>query len=105
MCGLKSRHSFLISVLFLLVLSAVSLQPCFSEVILTDTEAQTLMTEIQESQKELQELKDTYQQQNQFYKEQLTEERKQKEKYKKATIVTSTSSFILTVVCIIAIIL
>ena len=55
MCGIKSRRLLLLSVL----VSALSVSPCFSKVVLTDEEAKEMTSEIEESKKELTELRET----------------------------------------------
>lgn len=99
MCGIKSRRLLLLSVL----VSALSVPPCFSKVVLTDEEAKEMMSEIEESKKELTELKEvskkqieslensleqskseleivrnTSQEQKKSYEEQLKEEKKKR---------------------------
>ncbi len=59
MCGIKSKR-FLLS---LVLVSVLSVSPCFSKVVLTDEEAQEMMSEIEESKKELTELRETSQKQ------------------------------------------
>lgn len=55
MCGIKSKRFWLLLVL----VSVLSVLPCFSEVVLTDEEAKEMMSEIEKSKKELTELKET----------------------------------------------
>ena len=55
MCGIKSKQFLLLLVL----VSALSVSPCFSKVVLTDEEAEEMMSEIEESKKELTELRET----------------------------------------------
>ena len=55
MCGIKSKHLLPL----LALVSALSVSPCFSEVVLTDEEAKEMMSEIEESKKELTELRET----------------------------------------------
>ena len=59
MCGVKSKK-FLLSWVLLFVLFV---SPCFSEVALTDEEAQEIMSEIESSKKVLTELKEISQKQ------------------------------------------
>lgn len=59
MCGIKSRRFLLLLVL----VSALSVSPCFSKVVLTDEEAKEMMSEIEESKKGLTELRETSQKQ------------------------------------------
>ena len=99
MCGIKSRRLLLLLVL----VSVLSVSPCFSKVVLTDEEAKEMMSEIEESKKELTELKEaskkqieslensleqskseletvrnTSQEQKKSYEEQLKEEKKKR---------------------------
>ena len=76
MCGRKLKIFLLLSVL----VSLLSVSPCFSEVVLTDEEAEQMLQEMEESKKELeivkQELEDvktTSTEQRQSYEEQLKE--------------------------------
>ena len=55
MCGIKSKRFLLLLVL----VSVLSVSPCFSKVVLTDEEAKEMMSEIEESKKELTELNET----------------------------------------------
>ena len=55
MCGIKSKRFLLLLVL----VSVLSVSPCFSKVVLTDEEAKEMMSEIEESKKELTGLKET----------------------------------------------
>ena len=57
MCGIKSKRFLLLLVL----VSVLSVSPCFSKVVLTDEEAKEMMSEIEESKKELTELRETSQ--------------------------------------------
>ena len=59
MCGIKSKRFLLLLVL----VSVLSVSPCFSKVVLTDEEAKEMMSEIEESKKELTELRETSQKQ------------------------------------------
>lgn len=59
MCGIKSKRLLLLLVL----VSVLSVSPCFSKVVLTDEEAKEMMSEIEKSKKELTELKETSQKQ------------------------------------------
>ena len=59
MCGIKSKRFLLLLVL----VSGLSVSPCFSEVVLTDEEAKEMMSEIEKSKKELTELRETSQKQ------------------------------------------
>lgn len=55
MCGIKSKRFLLLLVL----VSVLSVSPCFSKVVLTDEEAKEMMSEVEESKKELTELRET----------------------------------------------
>ena len=55
MCGIKSKRFLLLLVL----VSVLSVSPCFSKAVLTDEEAKEMMSEIEESKKELTELRET----------------------------------------------
>lgn len=55
MCGIKSKRFLLLLVL----VSVLSVPPCFSKVVLTDEEAKEMMSEVEESKKELTELRET----------------------------------------------
>ena len=55
MCGIKSKRFLLLLVL----VSVLSVSPCFSKVVLTDEETKEMMSEIEESKKELTELRET----------------------------------------------
>jgi DNA anti-recombination protein RmuC len=57
LCGIKSKRFLLLLVL----VSVLSVSPCFSKVVLTDEEAKEMMSEIEESKKELTELRETSQ--------------------------------------------
>ena len=112
MCSQKLRITFLLLVLSLLFLSCPPYSSCYAEVVLTDAEAQEMMDEISmskveltELQKELKESKNTSIEQKKYYETQLTEARKEKEKYKTCSTIGATSSIILTIVCIVAFIL
>ena len=59
MCGIKSKRFLLLLVL----VSVLSVSPCFSKVVLTDKEAKEMMSEIEKSKKELTELRETSQKQ------------------------------------------
>ena len=59
MCGVKSKRLLLLLVL----VSVLSVSPCFSKVVLTDEEAKEMMSEIEKSKKELTELRETSQKQ------------------------------------------
>lgn len=59
MCGIKSKRLLLLLVL----VSVLSVSPCFSKVVLTDEEAKEMMNEIEKSKKELTELRETSQKQ------------------------------------------
>lgn len=59
MCGIKSKRFLLLLVL----VSVLSVSPCFSKVVLTDEEAKEMMSEIEKSKKELTELRETSQKQ------------------------------------------
>lgn len=86
----KSKKLLLLSVLFSLSLFVRSFSYSYADVILTDKEAQELMSEIQESKKDLTELqnqlskaetqlndvKSDYEEQKKSYEAQLKEEKK-----------------------------
>lgn len=88
MCGRKSRMFLLLSVLASLLL----VSPCFSEVVLTDEEAEEMLSEMEQSRAELTELREmsenlqteldalkaTSTEQNQYYEERLREARRAK---------------------------
>ena len=59
MCGIKSKRFLLLLVL----VSVLSVSPCFSKVVLTEEEAKEMMSEIEESKKELTELREASQKQ------------------------------------------
>lgn len=72
--------------LYSLLLLPFSVSPCFSEVRLTDEEAQEMLQEMEESKKELetvqtqlQELQTISEEQKKSYEEQLSEQRKKNE--------------------------
>ena len=79
----KLKISLVLSVLCSLLLFSPSCFSCYADVVLTDKEAQELMSEIQESKKDLTELqtqlndvKSDYEEQKKSYEEQLKEEKK-----------------------------
>lgn len=85
---------------------------CYGEVVLTDEEAQQMMSEITESKKDLQIVKEeleavksTYEEQKTSYEMQLTEAENDKNKLKTVAIASSSSSVILFVLTILLIIL
>ena len=97
---IKSKRFLLLLGLFSLLCFSPLSYSCYAEVVLTDKEAQELMSEIQESKKDLTELqekltsaetqlsdvKNTYEEQKKSYEMQLKEEKK---KSTEATIFAS----------------
>ena len=105
MCGRKLKTFLLLSVL----VSLLSVSPCFSEVVLTDEEAEQMLQEMEESKKELenvkQELEDvriTSTEQKKSYEEQLKEA---DEKNSKLTIWAVSSSTVAGVLLTVLIVL
>ena len=115
MCGKRLKMFFALSGLFLLSCFSPLSPSCYAEVVLTDSEAEELMTEIQESRKELNELKSELSnvqseltdvknistEQKKSYETQLTEAEKKNQNLKTAVTVTSTSTVLLTILCIV----
>ena len=101
MCGTKSRI-FLVSLGLSALLFFFPLSYSYAEVVLEDSEAQEIMTLIEESQKDLQTVKENYEEQKKSYEQQLTEAR---EETKTVTTVFGISTTVLGVALIIAIIL
>ena len=122
MCGIKSKRFLLLLVL----VSVLSVSPCFSKVVLTDEEAKEMMSEIEESKKELTELRETSQkrieslensleqskseletvrntsqEQKKSYEMQLSEEQKKNEKLKTGITITGTSSAIFLILMVV----
>lgn len=115
MCGKKLKRFLLLSVLF----SPFSFVPSFSysyaDVVLTDKEAQELMSEIQESKKDLTELqnqlneaetqlndvKSDYEEQKKSYEEQLKEEKKKSTEAKIFAYSASASTLVISIVLLI----
>lgn len=123
MCGIKSKRFLLLLVL----VSVLSVSPCFSKVVLTDEEAKEMMSEIEESKKELTELRETSkkqieslensleqskseletvrntsQEQKKSYEEQLKEEKKKRILPWAVAGTSGTAAVILSVVLLIA---
>lgn len=108
MCGVKLKTLFALLVLSLSLLSCpplCSAQSVKPFVTMTQEEAQEMLKLIEESRKDLAQVKQGYEEQKKSYETQLTEARKEKEKYKTCSTMGATSSVILTVLCIIAFIL
>lgn len=111
MCGRKSRAYSLLLALALLL----SASPCSSEVVLTDEEAQEMLSEMEQSKKELttlkeqsqalqtelEELRDTSEEQSQSYERRLQEA----EKEKRVPWVIAGASSVITLILSIAMIL
>ena len=83
MCGKRLKRFLPLLVLFSLLCFSPLSSSCYAEVVLTDKEAQELMSEISESRKDLTELqtqlndvKNDYEEQKKSYEEQLKEEKK-----------------------------
>lgn len=112
MCHRKSRKRLLAWVLSSLLLPALFTSYSFADVILTDKEAQELMSEIQESRKDLTELKNqlneaetqlqdvksTYEEQKKSYEMQLKEERKKSTEAKIFAGSASASTLVISIV-------
>lgn len=101
---IKSKRFLLLSVLFLLSLSVRSFSYSYADVILTDQEAQELMSEIQESKKDLKELqtqlndvKNDYNEQKKYYEEQLKEEKKKSTEAKIFAYSASASTLLISI--------
>ena len=90
MCGKRLKRFLLLSGLFSLLCFSPLSYSCYAEVVLTDKEAQEMLSEIEESKKDLTELKsqletaetqlddvkNDYEEQKKSYEEQLKEEKK-----------------------------
>ena len=109
MCGtrLKTFYCLLLSLVFFLHSGM-----CYADVVLTDEEAQTILSEIEESKKELEsvktelnKVKTTYSEQKTSYETQLNEAERKNRKLKKTATVTGTSAGIFMVLMIVFIIL
>ena len=126
MCGKRLKVFLLLSVLSLPLLPVPLCSYSFADVILTDSEAQELLSEIQkskmelenvkseltESKKELSEqkaqledVKSTYTEQKKSYEMQLKEAEKKNQTLKTCLTVTITTSVIMTVFTVILLIL
>lgn len=109
----KRLKIFLLSLaLSLLFLSYPPYSSCYADVILTEQEVLEISEEItnskkelQEVQKDLEELRKDSIEQKEYYKMQLKEAEKEVNKYKTRSTIGATSSVILAVICIIAILL
>ena len=109
---IKSKKLLLLSVLSLLYLFVPSISYSYADVVLTDREAEELMSEIQQSKKDLTELKNqlneaetqlndvksTYEEQKKSYETQLKEEKKKSTEAKIFAGSASASTLILSVV-------
>lgn len=98
----RLKHSSAILVFSFLVFSGVFCSPCYADVTLTDEEALIIQTELKTSQKDLKALKESYQEQKKSYEMQLTEAKKEIKAKEKVIKITSTSSLVLTILCVIA---
>ena len=101
---IKSKKLLLLSVLFLLSLPVRSFSYSYADVVLTDKEAQELMSEIQESKKDLTELqtqlndvKSDYEEQKKSYEEQLKEEKKKSTEAKIFAYSASASTLLISI--------
>lgn len=109
MCGKRLKKScFLFLLLAFFSLSGM----CYADVVLTDEEAQEMLSEIEESKKELNQLKaqlndvkTTYSEQKTSYETQLNEAERKNKRLKTATTVTGTSAGIFMVLMIVFIII
>lgn len=109
----KRLKTFLLFLaLSLLFLSCPPYSSCYADVILTEQEVLEISEEITNSKKELQavqndleELRKDSTKQKEYYRTQLREAEKEVNKYKTRSTIGATSSVILTVICIIAILL
>ena len=122
MCGKKLKVFLLLSVLSLLSLPVPSISYSYADVVLTETEAQELMSEIQESKKELEnvrkelsesqkaldeqkaqlsDVKSTYEEQKKYYEMQLKEEKKRSTEAKIFAGSASASTILISVVLLI----
>ncbi len=109
----KSKKLLLLLVLSLPLLPVHFSSYSYADVILTDKEAQELMSEIQESKKDLQELqnqlskaeiqlsdvKNTYEEQKTYYEKQLKEAEKKNSSLKTAVVATGTSTVVFFCIC------
>lgn len=100
----KSKKRLLLSVLFLLLLPVRAISYSYADVVLTDKEAQELMSEIQESKKDLTELqtqlkdvKSDYEEQKKSYEEQLKEEKKKSTEAKIFAYSASASTLLISI--------
>ena len=75
MCGIKSKRFLLLLVL----VSVLSVSPCFSKVVLTDEEAKEMMSEIEESKRELTELRETSKNQTESLENSLEQSKRELE--------------------------
>lgn len=112
---IKSKKLLLSSGLFLLLSLAPSISYSYADVVLTDKEAQELMSEIQQSKKDLTELKNqlneaetqlndvksTYEEQKKSYEMQLKEERKKSTEAKIFAGSASASTLVISIVLLI----
>ena len=101
---IKSKKLLLLSELFLLSLSVRSTSYSYADVVLTDKEAQELMSEIQESRKDLTELqtqlndvKSDCEEQKKSYEEQLKEEKKKSTEAKIFAYSASASTLLISI--------
>lgn len=85
---------------------------CYADVILTEQEVLEISEEIENSKKELQEVQNDLEElrkdsieQREYYRTQLKEAEKKVSKYKTRSTIGATSSVILTIICVIAILL
>ena len=115
MCGKRLKVFLLLLVLSLLSLPVRFSSYSYADVILTDSEAEELMSEIQESKKDLTELKNqlneaeiqlndvksTYEEQKKYYETQLKEEKKRSTEAKIFAGSASASTLLLTVALLI----
>jgi ABC-type transport system involved in cytochrome bd biosynthesis fused ATPase/permease subunit len=115
MCGKRLKTFSALSVLFLLLCFSPFSPSCYADVILTDKEAQEMMEEIQASKTELTELKNELnsaqteltdvknisEEQKKSYEKQLNEAGKKEQKLETAVTVTSTTTVLLTILCIV----
>ena len=116
---MRKSKRFLQSLGLSLLLFFVPCSLCSADVILTDSEAEELMSTIQESQKELttvqtelsnvqtelKNVKSDYTEQKKYYEKQLDEAEKEKEILTKAVIATSASNVVLLGVVLLMILL
>lgn len=115
MCQRKSKKRLLLSVLFSLLLPALFCSYSFAEVVLTDSEATELMSEIQESRKDLTELKNQlneaetqlndvksdYEEQKKYYEGRLKEEKKKSTEAKIFAYSASASTLLISIALLI----